>query len=653
MNMTPPEGGSLSTSCYIPFRFYFFNFTLTRNSGVMSVCSFSRRFLLSFCKIIILLLFVAASPKGWCQVSGKASVASEHDRLITLAMEREALSDSLSRVVMARKQELTRERGAEKRKSLQQGIDSLELQQIRYQQQADALFQQAYELEQEALFLSDNVPAGYAGSLSAGNLQDTARFPEHPSDLFYREDPFRKLFRRNELNRLDEWLALEQTGNEYMSKAREAERKAVEWRVRADGARNQSQMRRFHKRAEKEDEKAMEYKMIAVEVYHVVNENKYLLFNDVLDRLTGTVEEEVTGRITLFCERAREQYARAQTLCQEAMEHLNQEQKYQGLVEANAYELVTLENQKRAFETAAGIRRHDPGSAILITGTSADSRDKPSGRVDDHAGVPEEPYDARPVVSWPGRTGEGSDTQSRDISHETEAERKVELWQEAEVKEEYGATAAKTEASPAYTGAVGLEYKIQVGVFSSPVQEEYFHGYTPVTRETVPGTELIRYYVGQYRSYDEAQQVLGLVRETISDQAFLVATLNGNRIALSRARSLEGREHTARKGISRETVRERTDGAVPVFKVQVGAFRGTLPPAAENNYREASGGAQVEKRTDEQGLTVYIIGNFYTFDEAVRFRNRLAENGLTDAFVTAYLEGRRIGVERARNMTNE
>jgi len=626
---------------------------------MMRVFSFSNRFPLSFCIIIILLLlFAAPSPKGWCQVSGKASVAIEHDRLITQAMEREALSDSLSRVIMAGKQELARERGVEKRKSLQQKIDSLELQQIRYRHQADALFQQAYGLEQEALFLQEDVPTGYAQNLSADGLQDTTRFQEYASDLFYREDPFRKLFRRNELNRLDEWTALEQTGKEYMSKAREAERKAAEWRVRADGARNHSQMRRFQGRAGKEDEKALEYKMMAMEIYQVVNENKYLLFNDVLERVKGAVKgEEVTGRLTLFCERAREQYARAQTLRQAAIEQMNQEQKYQGLVEANAYELVTLENQKRAFETAAGIRRPDPGSVILITGTLADSRHRPSGRKDDHAGAPGEPHDVRPVADWPEGMGEGTDTLGRKISamgdKGTGAEQKGEIQQEAEVSEARAATAAKAAVSAGRTGALGLEYKIQVGVFSSPLPEEYFHGYTPVTRETVPGTELIRYYVGKYGSYDEAQQALGRVRKNLSDQAFLVATLNGNRIALPRARSLEGREQTAREGASAGIVKERTEGAIPVFKVQVGAFRGTLPSAAVNHYREASGGAQVEKRTDEQGLTVYTIGNFYTFDEAVRFRNRLAANGLTDAFVTAYLEGRRIGVDRARSMTNE
>ncbi|MGC9472116.1 MAG: SPOR domain-containing protein [Bacteroidales bacterium] len=553
-------------------------------------------------------------------------MAAEHDRLITLALEKEALSDSLSRVIMARKQELARERGVEKRKSLQQKVDSLELQQIRYQQQADALFQQACGLEQEALFLPEDVPAGYGQNLSPGSWQDTARFPDYTSDLFYREDPFRKLFRRNELNRLDEWVALEQTGNEYMSKAREAERKAAEWRVRADGAGNQSQMRRFLNRAGKEDEKALEYKMMAVEVYQVVNENKYLLLNDVLDRLNDTAEEgALTGRITLYCERAREQYAHAQTLRQAAIEQMNQEQKYQGLVEANAYELVTLENQKRAFETAAGIRRPDPGSVILITGTSADSRNRLYGTADDHAGAPGELHDARPVAAWSEGTGDGTDTKGGEISEPGRKE----------------------------TDAGRLEYKIQVGVFSSPLHEEYFRGYTPVTREAVPGTELIRYYVGKYGSYDEAQQALGRVRENLSDQAFLVATLNGNRIALPRARSLEGWGQKAREEISGGTVKERTEGAIPVFKVQVGAFRGMLPPDAENHYREASGGAQVEKRTDEQGLTVYTIGNFYTFDEAVRFRSRLAANGLTDAFVTAYLEGRRIGVERARSMTNE
>jgi hypothetical protein len=78
-----------------------------------------------------------------------------------------------------------------------------------------------------------------------------------------------------------------------------------------------------------------------------------------------------------------------------------------------------------------------------------------------------------------------------------------------------------------------------------------------------------------------------------------------------------------------------------VFKVQVGAFRNQLPDELFNDMTPVMG------EDAGNGLTRYTAGLFTGFDQAFRAKDQIRERGYRDAFVVAYLDGKRIPLGEA------
>ena len=79
------------------------------------------------------------------------------------------------------------------------------------------------------------------------------------------------------------------------------------------------------------------------------------------------------------------------------------------------------------------------------------------------------------------------------------------------------------------------------------------------------------------------------------------------------------------------------------FRVQIGAFAETLPRDLRKFYFEVD---QL-KEVHENDLTIMTAGKFSSYEEAQKHRDMLQQQGLTDAFVTAFNRRKRIPVNVA------
>ncbi len=79
-----------------------------------------------------------------------------------------------------------------------------------------------------------------------------------------------------------------------------------------------------------------------------------------------------------------------------------------------------------------------------------------------------------------------------------------------------------------------------------------------------------------------------------------------------------------------------------VFRVQVGAFRKTVPP---NLFREFT---PVNGEVIPNGLTCYMAGYFNNSNTALKARNDIRTLGYSDAFIVAYCDGKRITFEQGQ-----
>ena len=85
----------------------------------------------------------------------------------------------------------------------------------------------------------------------------------------------------------------------------------------------------------------------------------------------------------------------------------------------------------------------------------------------------------------------------------------------------------------------GLVYKVQVGAFRNPLAPEYYDKFAPVSAQVIQ-TGVTRYMVGYFTNFVPADDAKTEIRG-LGDykDAFVVAYLNGERISISKAKSIE------------------------------------------------------------------------------------------------------------------
>ncbi|MBS1581202.1 MAG: SPOR domain-containing protein, partial [Bacteroidetes bacterium] len=244
----------------------------------------------------------------------------------------------------------------------------------------------------------------------------------------------------------------------------------------------------------------------------------------------------------------------------------------------------------------------------------------------------------------------------------------------------------------------GVVFKVQIGAFRKALGEEAFSDMTPVTGEHT-GNGLIRYTAGMFTSAESATKASQQVRERGYSDAFVVAYQDGKRIPLQQARRLvqglspvpgpDERPVVARPPAviappaAQPPVAAPAEEAVlasyPASAEQVlAAFKPASDATAYYNDPSAAPAKQVEtirglfftvqvgvyskptaldrlfnitplnsERT-ETGKIRYTTGIFLDLDRAKVRKDGTVALGVTDAFVTAYLNGKRIPMRDAR-----
>lgn len=90
-----------------------------------------------------------------------------------------------------------------------------------------------------------------------------------------------------------------------------------------------------------------------------------------------------------------------------------------------------------------------------------------------------------------------------------------------------------------------------------------------------------------------------------------------------------------------------------IYKIQIGAFSRGLPRYIERLYKKLSYIRKIENYTDENGVVVYTTGNLTNLEDAIRMQNQVRQEGVEDAFVVPYFNGKRITLQQAKKITDE
>lgn len=197
----------------------------------------------------------------------------------------------------------------------------------------------------------------------------------------------------------------------------------------------------------------------------------------------------------------------------------------------------------------------------------------------------------------------------------------------------------------------GLVYRIQIGVFSKPVEASFFKGISPVAGYSIPGSDAKKYFAGMFRRMSDAGSALLLVRQIGFRDAFINAVMDGKPVSVERASILE--KEWGQKPLLNPAPPQKPSGetvSTLVYRVEVSRSLKPVSKDIYENYSTMAGNRGFEVVNTDDGAFVYLIGKFITFESASEYAGLLNRNGYREAKVAAYLGNREIPLETARQL---
>jgi hypothetical protein len=216
----------------------------------------------------------------------------------------------------------------------------------------------------------------------------------------------------------------------------------------------------------------------------------------------------------------------------------------------------------------------------------------------------------------------------------------------------------------------GLIFRVQIGAFKTQLPNDAFKGLSPLNAETT-ANGYFRYTAGNFDKFESANAVKNDLRSLGYADAFVVGYYNGKRISASEALALltkEGKSIDANApqsaGIAGNSnipkannevnnpnlnnqdalvsakELEKTNGLL--FTVQVGVYSKQVTKQGLLNLKP------IFTEQLSNGLFRYTAGIYNNVDRILNDKKKLSDLGLRDAFISAYINGKRISFNEGR-----
>ena len=217
----------------------------------------------------------------------------------------------------------------------------------------------------------------------------------------------------------------------------------------------------------------------------------------------------------------------------------------------------------------------------------------------------------------------------------------------------------------------GLRFRVQIGAFRNPITQDLFAGLAPVGGENTP-QGFIRYQVGIFESYQAALGARNDLRKSGYKDAFIVIYKDGKRVRLEEAYKMLGENGQDTAGTFNKNVNltanlnialPKQNGKIPeggefknpetaslektsgvFFTIQIGVYNNKVSSGQLKNlspiFTEQTGG----------NLYRYTAGIYTRIEKVKADKSQVIKEGINDAFVTAYIDGKRTGVDAALNL---
>ncbi|MBL7932619.1 MAG: hypothetical protein JNL60_11995, partial [Bacteroidia bacterium] len=215
----------------------------------------------------------------------------------------------------------------------------------------------------------------------------------------------------------------------------------------------------------------------------------------------------------------------------------------------------------------------------------------------------------------------------------------------------------------------GLIFRVQIGAFKTQIPDNSFKGLSPLNGETT-SNGYIRYTAGNFEKIENANAVKNDLRNLGYSDAFVVVYYNGKRITIAEAMEIMRQEGktidanapqtagiTANNNVPRAAANPVIQESVVVTR-ELEQINGLLYTIQVGVYARQVSKPQLLRLTPifrEQlsgGLFRYTAGIYNNPEKLLADKDRVVSMGIRDAFVSAYLNGKRIPFAEAKEKQN-
>ena len=555
----------------------------------------------------------------------------EYNDLLKSALQLQVKADSLVRISNLKRSELNSASDETVKARLGNEVLSLEKHAFEIQAETNSKYAAARELEMRLLALRRSAPESPAVTPQHSTSIKTVEAKKDEINLLtflYGKPEIEPYIGPSALARLKSIEPQAYQVNKVFNDVSEINQEIENLKILIDSNPRSRKNRNHRKEIEELQKKATLKNLEALSAIEEINRVKLDVLEDVVNAAKVSVtSRELIQRASVHEGSAEENIREASESRKVAIELKTEKFSHDYLMRAHQKELVAMDELYKAFD--------------LFTGKSATTT-KPSTE----------------------RTATSSASQL-PIEKKAEVEAVTNTKSPAEQAEIISAENIVMEEKPAnmiplnISLPAGLAYRIQVGIYQNDVPLPDFSDLPGLSGETEEGNGTTRYFSGMYVRFGEAERSLLDVRRLGFRDAFIVSYLDGRRIPVNRAISME-REREERPAVvvaqvtvpeTAAVVRETTKPAEQtgdqiVFKVQIGVFRNLISQENRDRFMNLAGNQKLDYTQNNNGLYVYTIGNFNTFEEAVLTRDKLVSGGINDAFVVVFKNGIKIPLSK-------